>query len=61
MKKRWIILLLVSAMALGCVGKTIEVENAIPTEKIADSTLYVKKVENLPDGFIDPATGHHTV
>ena len=52
MKKRWIILLLVSAMALGCVGKTIEVENAIPTEKIADSTLYVKKVENLPDGFI---------
>ena len=52
MKKRWIILLLVSAMALGCVGKTIEVENVIPTEKIADSTLYVKKVENLPDGFI---------
>ena len=52
MKKRWIILLLVSAMALGCAGKTIEVENAVPTAKIEGSSLYVKKVENLSDDFI---------
>ncbi|MBQ6236111.1 MAG: glycosyl hydrolase 53 family protein [Clostridia bacterium] len=30
----------------------IPVENVIPTEKIEGSTLYVKKVENLPDDFI---------
>ena len=32
----------------GCAGQ----ESVIPTEKIEGSTLYVKKVENLPDDFI---------
>ena len=52
MKKRWIALLLATGMLLGCAGTKIAVENAIPKEKIEGSTLYVKKVENLPDGFI---------
>ena len=52
MKKRWMALLLAAMMLTACAGKTIEVLNVIPTEKIEGSTLYVKKVENLPDGFI---------
>jgi arabinogalactan endo-1,4-beta-galactosidase len=39
-------------MLLGCAGTGIKVENAIPTGKIGGSSLYVKKVENLPDDFI---------
>ncbi len=52
MKKRWIALLLATTMLLGCAGTGIKVENAIPTGKIGGSSLYVKKVENLPDDFI---------
>ena len=52
MKKRRIVLLLVSALLAGCAGSTIEVENVIPTAKIESSSLYVKKVETLPDDFI---------
>ena len=52
MKKRWMALLLAAMMLLGCAGKTIEVVNAIPTAKIEGSTLYVKKVDDLPDDFI---------
>lgn len=52
MKKRWAVLLLAAVMLLGCAGTKIEVENAIPAEKIEGSSLYVKKVEDLPDGFI---------
>ena len=52
MKKRWTVLLLAAMMLFGCAGTKIAVENAIPGEKIEGSTLYVKKVEDLPDGFI---------
>ncbi|MBQ2200946.1 MAG: glycosyl hydrolase 53 family protein, partial [Clostridia bacterium] len=52
MKKRWTVMLLAAWMLLGCAGTRIEVENVIPTEKIGGSSLYVKKVENLPDDFI---------
>ncbi len=56
MKKRWGIMLLATVMLLGCTGgpkpDVIQVENAIPTQKIEGSTLYVKRVENLPDDFI---------
>ena len=52
MKKRWTVLLLAATMLVGCAGTKIEVENVIPTKKIEDSTLYVKKVENLPEDFI---------
>ena len=52
MKKRWTALLLAAMMLLGCAGTKIKVENAIPTEKIEGSTLYVKKVDNLSDDFI---------
>ncbi|MBQ1632307.1 MAG: glycosyl hydrolase 53 family protein [Clostridia bacterium] len=33
-------------------AEPIEVESVIPTEKIEGSSLYVKKVEDLPDDFI---------
>ncbi len=52
MKKRWIAMLLVTALLTACAGTKIDVENVIPTEKIEGSSLYVKKVEDLPDGFI---------
>ncbi len=52
MKKRWIALLAAALMLLGCTGKTIGVENVIPTGKIEGSSLYVRKVEDLPDDFI---------
>ena len=52
MKKRWMILLLAAMMLTACAGTKIEVENVIPTAKIEGSSLYVKKVEDLPDDFI---------
>lgn len=52
MKKRWMILLLAATMLIGCAGNGISAENVIPTEKIEDSSLYVKKVDDLPDDFI---------
>ena len=64
MKKRWMILLLAAAMLIGCAGNrpagenggteapTGKTESVIPTEKIEGSSLYVKKVEDLPDDFI---------
>ncbi len=64
MKKRWSILLLAGAMLFGCAGGAKDAQNepaqepenaaasVIPTEKIEGSTLYVKKVEDLPDDFI---------
>lgn len=64
MKKRWMILLLTAAMLIGCAGNrpagenggteapTGKTESVIPTEKIEGSSLYVKKVEDLPDDFI---------
>ena len=52
MKKRWIVLLAAALLFSGCAGNKIEVENVIPTEKIEGSSLYVKKVEDLPDDFI---------
>ena len=36
----------------GCSGNKIKVENAVPDHKIEGSTLYVNKVENMPDDFI---------
>ena len=57
MKKRWGILAL-AALLLGCAGGSIKVENAIPTQKIEGSSLYVKKVEDLPDDFICPWCKH---
>ena len=52
MKKRWIVLLAAALLFSGCAGNKIEVENVIPTEKIEGSSLFVKKVEDLPDDFI---------
>ena len=52
MKKRWMVLLLAAMMFSGCSGNKIKVENVIPTEKIEGSSLYVKKVEDLPADFI---------
>jgi arabinogalactan endo-1,4-beta-galactosidase len=51
MRKRWIAVL-AAAMLLGCACSTIKVEHVIPTEKLSSDTLYVKKVEDLPDDFI---------
>lgn len=51
MKKRWGALLL-AMLLCGCAGSAIKVENVIPQEKIEGSSLYVKKVEDLPDDFI---------
>ena len=46
-------MLLGAMMLFGCAGADkIKVESAIPTQKIEGSSLYVKKVENLPDDFI---------
>ena len=36
----------------GCTGKKINIENAVPADKIEGSSLYVKKVENIPEDFI---------
>ena len=53
MKKRRCALLLAAAMLFGCAGTAAPGnESVIPTEKIEGSTLYVKKVEDLPDDFI---------
>ncbi len=52
MKKRWICLLLAFTLLSGCAGKKIAVEDVRPAGKIEGSSLYVKKVENLPDDFI---------
>ena len=47
-------LVLTAALAFaGCTAKQdAPVESVIPTEKIEGSSLYVKKVENLPEDFI---------
>ncbi len=46
-------MLLGAMMLFGCAGADkIKVESAIPTQKIEGSSLYVKKVENLPEDFI---------
>ncbi len=51
MKKRvWIVL--AAALLLGCGGNAMKIESRIPTEKIEGSSLYVRKVENLPEDFI---------
>ena len=56
MQKRWMILLLAAAMLFGCAGKNEASEeapgNVNPTGKIEGSSLYVRKVEDLPDDFI---------
>ncbi len=52
MQKRWMILLLAAAMLIGCAGKQGGSESVIPTQKIEGSSLYVRKVEDLPDDFI---------
>ena len=52
MRKRYIAVLMAAMMLLGCAGAGVKVENVIPTEKIEGSSLYVKKVEDLPDDFI---------
>ena len=52
MKKRWIALLLATILLTACAKGAGQSESVIPTEKIEGSTLYVKKVENLPDDFI---------
>ncbi|MBR0436822.1 MAG: glycosyl hydrolase 53 family protein [Clostridia bacterium] len=49
MGKRRIAMVLAAVMLLGCAGK---VESAIPTGPVGSDTLYVKKVEDLPDDFI---------
>ena len=51
-RKRRIAMVLATLMLLGCAGGAVKVENVIPTEKLMSDTLYVKKVEDLPDGFI---------
>ena len=50
MKKRWIVLLLAGVMLIGCSAK--EEPGTVLTEKIEGSSLYVRKVEDLPDDFI---------
>lgn len=43
--------MLCAGLACGCTGG-IKVENSIPDHKIEGSSLFVKKVENMPDDFI---------
>ena len=52
MKKRAWIILAAALLLLGCGGNGMKIESRIPTEKIEGSSLYVKKVENLPEDFI---------
>ncbi len=54
MKKSVIVSSLLAALMLfaGCSGSGISIENAVPDKKIEGSSLYVKKVENMPEDFI---------
>ena len=52
MRKRYFAVLMAAMMFWGCAGAGTKIENMIPTGKIEDSSLYVKKVEDLPDDFI---------
>ena len=36
----------------GCKNNTVKIENEVPDKKIEGSSLYVRKVENMPEDFI---------